>query len=135
MCGLPVDGIIDTIPEATTPVGVTHMFLHEWPHVRQLAERVRARFPEVTIVLGGENATGFWPWIFEQTDAVDACVLGEGEVTVLELAARVARGETLEGVPGIATPAGGKVGESGLTTRLTTRALPEVPQPAWDLFP
>lgn len=136
-CGLPVDEIVERIHPDTKLVGITHMFLHEWPHVREIAEAVRARFPDAVIVCGGENATGYWPWMFEQTDAIDACVLGEGELTAVELADRVARGVPLEGFDGIVlrNRGEGEACDGGLTTRITTKKLPAVPRPAWELFP
>ncbi len=134
-CGLPVDEIVERIHPDTKMVGITHMFLHEWPHVREIAEAIRARFPDVFIVCGGENATGYWKWMFEQTDAIDACVLGEGELTVVELADRVARGAPMEGFEGVVFRNGGEACDGGLTTRITTKKLPEVPRPAWELFP
>jgi anaerobic magnesium-protoporphyrin IX monomethyl ester cyclase len=133
--GLPIEEIVERIHPDAQLVGITHMFLHEWPHIRDLAEAIRAARPEAVIIVGGENATAFWPWMFEQTDAIDACVLGEGEVTALDVADRVANGEPLTGQPGLATRVDGEVVDGGLTTRLTTRRIPEVPRPAWDLFP
>jgi radical SAM superfamily enzyme YgiQ (UPF0313 family) len=136
-CGLPIEEILDRIPADVQLVGVTHMFVHEWPHIRELLEAVEERFPDATIIAGGENATAFWPWMFEDSTAVDACVLGEGEVTTLEVADRVAQGIPLEPMPGLALRdlGEGAPDDGGLTTRITTKKLPEVPRPAWDLFP
>jgi radical SAM superfamily enzyme YgiQ (UPF0313 family) len=132
--GLPPDEVAARIDPGTRVVGITHMFLHEWPQVRALAEAVRARFPDVLIVLGGENATAFHPWIFEDCPAVDACVLGEGEATVAELACRLSEGRPLAGMSGIAVRQGdGTVEDHGLSPRM--RKLSEIPRPAWDLFP
>jgi len=133
--GLPLEEIVDRIRPGTAVVGITHMFLHEWPHIRELAALIKERHPDVTLVLGGENATAFWPWILEQCPAVDACVLGEGETTAVELVERVLRGERLSDMAGIATrDAAGRATDSGLATRIT-KQLDEVPRPAWDLFP
>jgi radical SAM superfamily enzyme YgiQ (UPF0313 family) len=72
--------------------------------------------------------------MFEQSAAIDYVVLGEGEGTIVELAARIAEGVSAEGMTGVVVrepsrePASG-----GLPTRM--RALAEVPRPAWDLFP
>jgi radical SAM superfamily enzyme YgiQ (UPF0313 family) len=136
-CGLPIGEILDRIPDDVQLVGVTHMFVHEWPHIRELVAAVRERFPDATIVAGGENATAFWPWMFEDSDDIDACVLGEGETTVLEIADRVAHGLPLQPMAGLALRAEseGASHDGGLTTRITTKKLPEVPRPAWDLFP
>ncbi|MGN6696082.1 MAG: B12-binding domain-containing radical SAM protein [Aquihabitans sp.] len=131
--GLSPEEIVDQLPADAEVIGITHMFLHEWPQVRAIAEAARGRFPNALIVLGGENATAFHPWIFEETDAVDACVLGEGEAVVAELACRVAEGRPLDGMDGLAlrTPSG--VVDPGLSPRM--RKLSEIPRPAWDLIP
>ena len=83
--GLSPDEVLSRIPEDAEVVGISHMFLHEWPTIRELCEKVKNRFPSMKIVLGGENATAFWKRIFEETDAVDYCILGEGEQTILKL--------------------------------------------------
>ena len=45
-CGIPVAEIVDRIHPDTKMIGITHMFLHEWPHVREIAETVRAASPD-----------------------------------------------------------------------------------------
>lgn len=135
--GLSNEEILDRIHPDTSVIGITHMFLHEWPTIRALAEEARRRFPEAVIVCGGENATAFWPWMFEQTDAIDYCVLGEGEATFLELVNRVTEGRPIAGLEGIAARAGLGEGDGPTDTGLSvrTRQLDAVPRPAWDLFP
>jgi len=71
MTGLSPEEIVARLDPATQVLGITHMFLHEWPTIRKIAELAKARFPQLIVVLGGENATAFWRWMFEQTDAVD----------------------------------------------------------------
>src|SRR5438093_9638745 len=71
--GLTAEEIVDRVPVSTEIVGITHMFLHEWPTIRDLAERLKAKIPGVIVVLGGEHATGFCPRIFTETTAVDYC--------------------------------------------------------------
>ena len=139
--GLSPAEIVDRIDPGTDVIGITNMFLHEWPLIREIAEKAKERFPEVTVVVGGDNATAFWPWMFEETDAVDFCVLGEGEATALELVNRLHHGRSLSGLQGIASykPLDDTEGcdatgrDTGLSIR--SRKLSEVPRPAWDLFP
>jgi radical SAM superfamily enzyme YgiQ (UPF0313 family) len=136
--GLSLDEIVDRIHPDTDVVGITTMFLHEWPLVRELAARVKARHPDVFCLLGGENATAFAPWILEQSDDVDACVLGEGEATMVAIADRLAEGKPLHGLSGIAfrDPVAGAVVDTGLSIRMTKPELNAgVPLPAWDLVP
>jgi radical SAM superfamily enzyme YgiQ (UPF0313 family) len=134
-CGLSVDEIVARIRPGTQLVGITHMFLHEWPHVREIAEAVRARFPDAVIVAGGENATAYWPWMFAETDAIDACVLGEGEATAVAVADHVAAGLPLAGLAGVAARDDGAVVDGGLSERVPSRRLGTIERPAWDLFP
>jgi radical SAM superfamily enzyme YgiQ (UPF0313 family) len=112
------------------------MFVHEWGTVRDLVEAIKVRHPHVVVVLGGDNATAFWPWMFEQTDAIDYVVLGEGEATAVELVDRVAAGRSMAGLQGIASrlPLDDEgCCDTGLSVR--RRKLSEVPAPAWDQFP
>jgi len=133
--GLSPAEIVDRIRPGTDVVGITHMFVHEWPHIRELASLIKERHPGVTLVVGGENATAFSDWILDQSAAIDACVLGEGETTVIELVDRVLHGDGFAGMAGIATrDADGCTVDTGLTKRIT-KQLDEVPRPAWDLFP
>lgn len=142
--GLGPDEIVERIAPGTRILGITHMFLHEWPTVRAIAEAAKAKIPGLVVVVGGENATSFWSWMFAATDAVDFCVLGEGEATMLELVHRLTAGLPVTGLQGVAsrvehggaaasaTNFGGK-GAGGLSERHTH--LDEIPRPAWDLFP
>ena len=141
--GLSPAEIVDRIDPDVQLIGLGHMFLHEWPLVRETAERARARFPDVPIICGGENATAYWRWMFEQTDALDAVVLGEGELTAIRIADRVAEGRSFHDLPSVVPAVGRAEGRSsdppgsdrapGLPDRI--RRLDAIPAPAWDLVP
>jgi anaerobic magnesium-protoporphyrin IX monomethyl ester cyclase len=132
--GLSAEEIVARVPRDTQMVGVSIMFLHEWPQVRELLPLLRHRAPGATIVLGGETATSFWPRMLQECDEIDVVVLGEGEATALELADRIATGASVLGMPGIVTPSGDHApDDGGLPVRL--RALDTVPRPAWEYFP
>jgi len=103
MSGLTPEQIVARLDPATQVLGITHMFLHEWPTIREIAERAKAAIPGLVVVLGGENATSYWPWIYRETDVVDHCVLGEGELTMRALCERLANGEGVAGLPGVAS--------------------------------
>lgn len=127
--GLLPENVVGRIPSDARLIGITHMFHHEWPVVKAIAEAARARCPDAFIVIGGENATADHARILATCAAVDACVLGEGEATAVELAARLAAGSPLDGMPGLAR----RAGDARLAPRLTN--LHAIPLPAWDLFP
>ena len=132
--GLSETEIVARIPPEAAIIGVTLMFMHEWPTVRALLARIRNHHPDAKIVLGGETPTAFWTWMFGQTDAIDAVVLGEGEQTMVELARRIACDEPIVDMQGVVAPdADGVPRSGGLPTR--NRSLGSIPVPAWDLLP
>ncbi|MFA7000951.1 MAG: radical SAM protein [Candidatus Omnitrophota bacterium] len=131
--GLMPDELVARIPETTQVLGVTHMFLHEWPIIREILEKVKKRFPHIQVVLGGENATAYWREIFTETDTVDYCVLGEGEQSILELLDRIGAVRDVRGLPGVVGREEGV--DQAVVERPRIREIAKLPRPAWDLFP
>jgi len=132
--GLNSKEIVARVPADVKVVGITNMFLHEWPEVLEILEELKRELPEALLVLGGENASAFWPQIFSMTDLVDAVVVGEGEETVVELVNAVANGKSFSGVPGVVwRDEEGQVVEE--CTRARVRAVDGIAPPAWHLFP
>ncbi len=66
----------------------------------KVAKHMRATQPEVPLVWGGIHAS-LLPEMTLQDDLVDIVVNGEGEYTLHELAQRLEKGESLEGLPGV----------------------------------
>jgi radical SAM superfamily enzyme YgiQ (UPF0313 family) len=115
-------------------VGISALFSHEWPVVRELVAAIAARLPGVPIVLGGEHATAVPELCLHDAPALVACVLGEGEETALELVAALGARASLAAVPGLAVRGlGGTVVRTPARRRL--RAIDELPHPRWDLVP
>ncbi len=137
--GLSLPEIVDRIDPATTIVGITTMFLHEWPTIRDLIDLIAERRPEIFICIGGENGTAFHKTMLEQSKHLDCCVLGEGEATMVEIADRRAAGRSLSGMTGIAmheTSEGTGIIDTGLSIRMTKKEVNTlIPRPAWDLVP
>jgi len=130
LIGLNVQEIVERLDPAIQVVGISHMYLHEWPIVRALAELLKATRPQIKIVLGGENATSFWPWIFRQSGAVDYCVRGEGERTAVVLIRALLDGRDPGTIPGVASA------RTGLGPAVQRCRNPEdLPGPAWELLP
>jgi anaerobic magnesium-protoporphyrin IX monomethyl ester cyclase len=141
--GLRSEEIVERIESDTELIGVSCMFSQDWPEVRRLIQLVRRRFPSVPIVAGGEHITATAAFTLTSTPEVDVCVVGEGEETIVELAAAMDRGDSYEAIPGLVLrseggkglmvqPAGG-TRSTGSRTRI--RNLDDIPWPAWDLVP
>lgn len=135
--GWSPEQIVDRIRPGTALIGLSNMFLHEWAETRAIIALARARFPTATIIAGGDNATAFWPWMFDQAPGLDHVVLDEGEATAAELARRLAAGDAAGPLQGLvsrpeAEPAAAAPAPS-LPIRI--RAVDDLPRPAWDLFP
>jgi len=83
--GLEVDEIIKLIDPRTKIIGISSMFSHEWPYVRDCIELIKKNFPNVKIVVGGEHITALPEYCLRDCRAIDYISLGEGEETWLEL--------------------------------------------------
>jgi len=137
---LPFDEIVARIPSDTDVIGVSCMFSNAWYPTRDLLVAIRARLPQAWIVLGGEHATACASHVLETCAAVDACVLGEGEHTMLALLACLESGGEAAAVAGVAARRDGRVPRGGRDLVKSLRgpriaALDGIPRPAWDLFP
>lgn len=135
--GLDPVQVAQRVDPDTDVVGITNMFLHEWPQVREIAEQVRRRCPRALIVVGGETPTSFWRRLRTETSAVDAFVLGEGERTIVELLDRVASGADWSDLDGVAVtdPRRTAAAPADPARPARLRRLDQVPRPAWDLIP
>ena len=96
------------------------------------AQKIKNRFPEIFVVLGGVHVT-FMPYDALKHEFVDAVCAGEGEHTLREVAERVERGKTLEGVKGLIYKEDGKIIDNG--KREPIQDLDSLPFPAYDLMP
>jgi anaerobic magnesium-protoporphyrin IX monomethyl ester cyclase len=68
--------------------------------VALVAEAIKRRRPNATVVIGGPHATPLAREMLEHHAAIDCAVRGEGDVTFAELCARVAEGLRLDGLAG-----------------------------------
>ena len=131
--GLTLEETIDRIDPDTQLIGISCMFTQDWPWIRQLLFQCRERFPHVPIVVGGEHITALPKFSLDDCPAIDYCVLGEGELTLLDLVNHVDDDDALRNVPGIAFMRNGQYVQTPPRPRIAD--VDQLPYPAWDLFP
>jgi anaerobic magnesium-protoporphyrin IX monomethyl ester cyclase len=93
---------------------------------------IRQEMPESTTILGGSHISALPKETMEQCDFIDVGVVGEGEATMVELAAALDGGRSLGKVDGIVYR--GKTGLVKTDDRGFIRDLDSIPFPARDLF-
>jgi len=132
--GLSFEDIASKIPDDTDVIGISAMFSINWPLDRALLKFLGKRFPNTFFIAGGESTTGMAEQCLKQVDKLNACVLGEGEDTVIELMEALKSGIELSAVPGIIfKDKNGTIVKTAPRARI--RNVDKIPVPAWDLFP
>ncbi len=130
--GLTKEEIVQRIPEDSEVVGLGCMFTSNWVYVRELVKDIRAQFPHVKLIMGGEHVTGF-PELSLQQAPLDAVVMGEGEEIVVSLLEHFEKGAPLDELDGVAFKnSGGALQVNPRYRRI--KDIDSISWPAWDLF-
>jgi len=103
-----------------------------WHKARQTAADVRRILPGAFIVVGGPYPVYAGAQCLREATDLDAAVTGEGEETMIELAARLERSDSLAGLEGIAFRRGDDAVEN--PPRPLILDLDRLPFPARDLL-
>ena len=132
--GLTAEQIASRIRNDTDVIGVSCMFSQEWLYAKRVIAAAHRAAPHAPIIVGGEHATADPAHVLRSAPEVTACVLGEGEETLLEILSAVSTGRELKDVPGLALRA-----DDGACLRTPPRerirAIDDLPWPAWHLLP
>lgn len=132
--GLVAEQVIERIPADVDLIGVGCMFSNSWIYCRRTIAAIAAAHPGVPIIVGGEHATADWERLLRRVPEVLCCVLGEGEETIVEVAARLGRGLPLDDVAGLAVrDADGGARATPPRQRITD--VDAIPWPDWDSVP
>jgi radical SAM superfamily enzyme YgiQ (UPF0313 family) len=115
----------DYVGLSATTVSVTN--------AARIATQVKAQLPGVVTVLGGAHVSAIPERTLEAFPNIDYGVIGEGEVSLFELLARIEQNRPVDDVAGLAYRRSGRV-------QVNLRApyiddLDALPKPAWDLLP
>lgn len=132
--GLNFEEIINKIEPDTDIIGISCMFSFNWLSDRHLIDLIGDRFPQMKIIAGGEHITGLPQHSISATKHLDACVLGEGEETIIELINAYKNNTDLNVIKGIVFRNEKK---EIITTgkRDRKKDIINIPWPAWEVFP
>jgi radical SAM superfamily enzyme YgiQ (UPF0313 family) len=131
--GLSTEKILERITERPDGIGVSVMFSQDWPHIEDMINAIRAKFPDVPILAGGEHPTAAGEYVLRTCPAVTHVALGEGEATIVEWAEWLDGKRRLEDVGGIQyIDVFGNARSNPARERI--RNLDDLPWPAWHLF-
>ncbi|HXH20134.1 MAG TPA: radical SAM protein [Chitinophagales bacterium] len=132
--GLNNEETIHRIPADAQVIGFSLMFSMNWLNDRELIKLTRKKFPDAFIIAGGEHITALPEFSIKQTNGcIDACVLGEGELTIIDLLDAVIANKPLNEVPGILLNHNGEILRT--PPRKRKIEIDELPWPAWHLLP
>jgi radical SAM superfamily enzyme YgiQ (UPF0313 family) len=102
-----------------------------YKHVKWLSLTIKRAFPETKIVVGNSVASSITDLLFQKT-AIDIAVLGEGDVTIVELLRRLQASSDLGDVPGICYREDGRIRKN--PPRQVIEDVNQIPMPDWELF-
>lgn len=131
--GITAEDIVGRIPHDVTMIGMQSMHSNRWIYDSHILKRVLEKFPDKPVFLGGEHVTAAAGYILRRFPQVTACVLGEGEETVVELVKAIEEGTPLRNVAGIAFFENGAVRFT--EKRKRNKAVSDIPNPSWDGVP
>lgn len=132
--GISAEEILKKIPEDVQYVGVQSMHSNRWVYDSHIIKTVLENFPNVKIFLGGEHVSAAATFILKEIPQIAACVIGEGEETLVELMHAFENGYDLADIKGIAyVDKDGNVVENERRKRRSK--VDDIPLPDWSGVP
>ncbi|MHC5063763.1 MAG: B12-binding domain-containing radical SAM protein [Planctomycetota bacterium] len=130
--GLSADEVVARVGDDVDAIGVTSMWSYSWPIVRELIQKLKARFPDKPLVCGGEHFTAVAERSMEEAP-IDYIVAGEGEDTAVALFRALELGVDASVIPGTYyRDSTGKIVKNESRARI--KEIDKIPWPAWHLF-
>lgn len=128
-CERLAEEILDRMPKY---VGISSVTISIYD-AGYLAKLVKVRNKDIKIIIGGSHITAVPKETMEKFPEFDIGVLGEGEITVVELLKALEQGNALENVAGIIFRQDGQLKMTA--KREFIKDLDTLSLPAWDLLP
>lgn len=132
--GLSPEEMVAQIDTRADIIGVSALFSHDWPLVRKTLTLVRERFPTALIIGGGEHFTAMAEFSLDDCAALDVCVMGEGEETLIELVSAFREKTSFSAIAGIVYR-GEKRKAITNGRRARIKDINSLPRPSWHLTP
>ncbi len=129
--GLTAEEVIEAADPETSVFGVTAMFSHEWPYIRDCVKLLKKNFPKSIIVVGGEHASALTEYSLRDCKEIDYISLGEGEETWREIALK--EDNNLKDLAGMAYLENDEFVKTAFRERV--KHVDNIPWPDWDTFP
>ncbi len=129
--GLGYDEIVSRIKPDTDMIAITAPFINHAQIIRELSVKVKARYPNIPLVVGGAYPSTLPEHILSPvlSPYIDYVVIGEGEIPMLELAS----GVEPEKIDGLYYQ--GRKGRKKITRARFIEDLDSIPFPARQLLP
>lgn len=132
--GLNIEEILQRIPNDVGLIAVSCQFSNDWIYAKKILKTLNNHFPHVPMICGGEHTTADFERVLQACPFLTACVLGEGDETMCELAENLASGHEIKNVNGIAyLDANQKVTKT--CGRRRKKEIDEIPWPDWESLP
>jgi len=132
--GLSLPEILERIPSDTFLIAVSCQFSNDWIFAKQILQALHERYPDKPLVCGGEHTTADFNRMLQVCPFLTACILGEGEETLVELAETLQSQSRLDDITGIAwRRPSGEIVKNSPRTRI--RKVDNIPWPDWDSMP
>lgn len=107
--GMPFDQIAAEIRSyAPQIIGVSCAYTMSEADSFAVIDHIKQHFPSVLLVVGGAHASANPGYVLRNRH-IDLAVIGEGELTMLEIARRFRSGQPLQDIPGTALVSSGQV--------------------------
>ena len=126
------EDIVSRVASAPAVIGLTVNIL-SIRMALQYGKVLKDAFPEALLVLGGPQASTLKGQLLEKSAFVDAVIVGEGEVTIAEIAQRLGSKDVFKDVSGVVYRDQGLIIDNGL--RPFIQDVDSIPIPAYHLLP
>ena len=131
--GIEINEIIKLIDLNTEIIGISAMFSHEWPYVRDCIKLIKENFHKVIIFAGGEHVTALPEHCLRDCKAIDYICLGEGEETWAEISKKYKRDNNFDDIAGLVYLKNDEFIQNSSRKRI--KHIDKIPWPDWNVFP